>query len=155
MEYLKNHNTSPPRPSDSSKSGAKSSHSRTSQHSKTTTSSRRQVSDNSFPERRTSRTRSLDECRSHHYGNHSLSSVPRASASTSQKEDHSKSPDFSRSPWRRERKVRPRVERQEDGPSAQCHEGRPTDKTEAVNSGNVKPGVVNYEQSALYGARNF
>ena len=31
------------------------------------------------------------------------------------------------------------MERQEDGPSAQCHEDRPTDKNHAVNSGNVKP----------------
>ena len=38
------------------------------------------------------------------------------------------------------------MERQEDGPSAQRHEVRPTNENDAVNSGNVNPGVVNYEQ---------
>ena len=61
MERLKNHNTSPPRPSDSARNGAKSSRCRPGQHSKTTTSSRRQVSEDSSPERRPSKTRILDE----------------------------------------------------------------------------------------------
>ena len=54
MEHLKNHNTSPPRLSDSSKSGAKSSHSRPSKHTETMTSNRRKVLDDSSPERRPS-----------------------------------------------------------------------------------------------------
>ena len=106
-------------------------------------SSKRQFSDDSSPERRLSRTRSLDEYHSRHYGNRNVSSVPRASAS--RKRDCSKSRDFSRSPSRREREVRHRMERHEVGPSAQCHEDRPTDETEVAHSGNVTPGVVNYE----------
>ena len=89
---------------------------------------------------------SLDEYRSCHYGNRSLSSVPRASALTSRKLNRSRSRNFSRSPWRREKEIRPRVERQEDGPSAQHHEHRPTDENEVANFGNVNPGVVNEEQ---------
>ena len=85
VDHLKNHNTSPPHPSDSSRSGAKSSHSRPSQHSKTMTSSRREVSDDSSPDSRPNRTQSLDEYHSHHYGNFSLSSAPHASALTSRK----------------------------------------------------------------------
>ena len=112
MEHLKNHNTSLPRPSDSSISGAKSRHSRPSQCSITTTSSRRQFSDDSSPERRPSRTRSVDEYHSHQYGNRSVFSAPRASAS--RKRDCSRSRDFSRSPRRREREVRRRIECQED-----------------------------------------
>ena len=81
MERLKNHNTSPPHPSDTSRSGAKSSDSRPGQRSKTTTSSRRQFSDDNSPERMPSRTRSLDEYHSCHYGNRSVSSSPRAPAS--------------------------------------------------------------------------
>ena len=69
MERLKDHNTSPPRPSESSRSGAKSCHSRLSHRSTTTTSSRKQFSDDSSPERRPSRTRSLDDYHSRHYGN--------------------------------------------------------------------------------------
>ena len=42
MERLKDHNTSPPRPSESSRSGAKSCHSRPSHRSTTTTSRRKQ-----------------------------------------------------------------------------------------------------------------
>ena len=38
------------------------------------------------------------------------------------------------------------MEHQEDRPSAQHHKDRPTDETEATNSGNVNPGVVNYKQ---------
>ena len=106
MDCLKNYNTSLPRLSDSSRSGAKSSHSRPSQRSKTMTSSRRQFSDDNSPERRPSRTQSLDEYHSSYYGNRSVPSVPRASAS--QKRDHSRSRDFSRSSRRREREVRPR-----------------------------------------------
>ena len=37
------------------------------------------------------------------------------------------------------------MEHQEDGPGAQCLKDRPTDEIEAVNFGNVNPGVVNYE----------
>ena len=81
MECPKNHNKSLLCLSDSSRSGAKSSHSRPGQHSKTTMSSRRQGSDDSSPERRPSRTQSLDEYHSRHYGNCSVSSSPCASAS--------------------------------------------------------------------------
>ena len=141
MERLKNHNTSPSCPRDSPRSGAKSSHSRPSQHSKTTTSSRRQVSDDSSPERRPSRTWSLDEYHSRHYGNSSVSSAPRASVS--RKRDLSRSRDFSRSCEGDKEKL---GQCQEDMSSAQPHEDRPTDKTEVANSGNVNPGVVNHEQ---------
>ena len=96
MEHLKSHNVSPPHPRNPSRSGAESSHFRSNQHSKTTTSSRRQVSDDSSPERRPSRTWSLDEYHSRHYENRSVSSAPRASAS--RKCYHSRSRDFSRSP---------------------------------------------------------
>ena len=113
MERLKNHNTSPPRPSDSSRSGAKSSHSRPSQRSKTTTSSRRQFSDDDSPERMPSGTRSLDEYHSCHYGNRSVSSAPRAPASP---ENHGSEtvPDHMifQDPREGEREVGPRVERQ-------------------------------------------
>ena len=113
MERLKNQSTSSctslPRPSDSSRSGAKSSYSRPSQHTKTMMSNRRQVLDDSSPVGRLGRTWEFHSC---HYGNHSVSS---------------RSCDFSRSPQRRERELRPRVEHQEDGPGAQCHESRPTD----------------------------
>ena len=81
MERLKDHNTSPPRPSQSSRtgsSGAKSCHSRLSHRSITTTGSSRQFSDDSSPERRPSRTRSLDDYR-RHYGNGGISSEPRFS----------------------------------------------------------------------------
>ena len=101
MERLKDHNTSPPRPSQSSRtgsSGAKSCHSRRSHCSITTTGSRRQFADDSSPERRSSRTRSLDDYR-RHYGNRGISSEPRVSAS--QKRDRSRSHDVSRSPRRR------------------------------------------------------
>ena len=142
IEHLKNHNTSLPR--------------LTGQEvvqnlailglglvniSKTTTSSRRQVSDDSSPERRPSMTQSLDEYHSCHYGNRGVSSFPCASAS--QKQDRSRSRNFSRSPRRREREVRPGGECQVDRPSA--HEDWPTDEIEMVNFGNVNPGVVNYK----------
>ena len=110
MERLKDHNTSLPRPSQSSRtgsSGEKLCHSRLSHHSITTMSSRRRSSDNSSPERRPSRTRSLDDYH-RHYGNRGISSEPRVSAS--RKRDHSRSRDISRSPRRREREVRPRLE---------------------------------------------
>ena len=98
MERLKNHNTRLPCLSNSSRSGAKSNHSgpRPSQHSKIMMSSRRQVSDDSSPERRPGRTWSLDEYHSYHYGNRSVSSSPHASASW--KRDHSRSHNFLRSP---------------------------------------------------------
>ena len=106
MEQLKDHNTSPPRPSQSSRtgsSGAKSCHSRLSHRSITTTGSRRQFSDDSSPEKRPSRTRSLDDYHCH-YGNRGIFSEPRVLAS--RKRDHFRSRDVSRSPRRRERKVR-------------------------------------------------
>ena len=86
----------------------------------------------------------MDEYHSRHYGNCSVSSAPHASAS--RKQDHSRSCDFSRSQQKREREVRLRVEHHEVEPSAQRHEDRSTDETEVVNSGNVNPGVVNYDQ---------
>ena len=82
MERLKDHNTSPPRPSQLSRtggSGVKPCHSRLSHHSITTSGSRRQFSDDSSPERRPSRTKSLDD-HCHHYGNRGISSEPRVSA---------------------------------------------------------------------------
>ena len=57
----------------------------------------------------------------------------------------SRSHDFSRSPRRREREVRPRAECQGGEPSAQRHKDRPTDETEVANSVNVNSGIVNYE----------
>ena len=42
----------------------------------------------------------------------------------------------------------------EDQPSAQRHKDRPTDETEVANTGNVNPGVVNYEQGTpLWGQK--
>ena len=41
------------------------------------------------------------------------------------------------------------MERQEDGPGAQCHVDRPTAGNEVSNTSNVNPGVVNYEQGTL------
>ena len=79
MERLKDHNTSPPRPSQSSRagsSGAKACHSRLSHRSITTTGSRRRFSDDNSPERRPSRMRSLDDYR-RHYGNHGIALEPR------------------------------------------------------------------------------
>ena len=110
MERLKDHNTSPPRPSQSSRtgsSGAKACHSRLSHHSITKSGSRRQFSDDTSPERRPSRTRSLEDSRRHN-GNRGISSEPRFS--TSWKRDRSRLHDVSRSPSRRERVVRPRLE---------------------------------------------
>ena len=142
MERLKDHNTSPPRPSQSSRtgsSGAKSCHSRLSHRSITTTGSRRQFSDDSSPERRPSRTRSLDDYR-RHYGNRGISSEPRVSAS--RKRDRSRSRDVSSSPRRREREVRPRLKSREGDYGAQRHEDRPTDE---ANSSNANSGVANHE----------
>ena len=93
MERLKGHNTSPPRPSQSSRagsSGAKACHSRLSHRSITTTGSRRRFSDDSSPERRPSRTRGLDDYR-RHYGNRSIASKPRVPVS--RKRDRSRSRD--------------------------------------------------------------
>ena len=142
MESLKDHNTSPPRPSQSSRtssSRAKSCHSRLSHCSITTTGSRRQFSDDCSPERRPSRTRSLGDYR-HHYGNRGISSEPRVSAS--RKRDRARSCDVSSSPRRREREVRPRLESREGDYGAQRHEVRPTDE---ANSGNANSGVANHE----------
>ena len=86
MEHLKDHNTNPPRPSQSSRggsSGAEACHSRLSHHSITTTGSRRRFSDDSSPERRSSRTRSLDDYR-RHYGNRGIASEPRVPMSRKQ-----------------------------------------------------------------------
>ena len=96
MERLKDHNTSLPRPSQSSRagsSGAKACHSRLSHHSITTctTGSRRRFSDDSSPERRLSRTRSLDDYR-RHYGNRGIASKPRVPVS--RKRDRSRSRDL-------------------------------------------------------------
>ena len=101
--------------------------------------SRKQFSDDSSPERRPSRTRSLDDYR-RHYGNRGISSELRVSAS--RKRDRSRSRDISRSPRRREREVRPRLESQEGDYGAQHHEDRPTDE---ANSGNANSGVANRE----------
>ena len=137
MERLKDHNTSPPHLSQLSRtgsSGAKSCHC-----SITTTGSRKQFSDDSSPERRPSRTRSLDDYH-RHYGNHAISSELRVSAS--RKRDRSRSCDVSRSPRRREREVRPRLESREGDYGAQHHEDRPTDE---ANSGNANSGIANRE----------
>ena len=142
MEHLKDHNTSLPCPSRSSRtgsSGTKSCHSRPSHRSITTTGCRRQFSDYSSPERRPSRTRSLNDYH-RHYGNRGILSEPRVLASL--KRVRSRSCDVSRSPRRREREVRPRVERQEGDSSAQRHKDRPTDE---VNSVNANSGVANHE----------
>ena len=84
MECLKNHNASPSCLSDSfsSRSGTKCSHSRPShsEHSRTMTSSRRQVADNSSHERRPSRTGSLDDYHSLYYRRGSCSPVHSSSA---------------------------------------------------------------------------
>ena len=142
MERLKDHNTSPPRPSQSSRtgsSGTKACHSRLSHHSITKSGSRREFSDDSSPERRLSRTRSLDDYR-RHYGNRGISSEPRFS--TTRKRDRSRSRDVSRSPSRRERVVRPRLESREGDHDAQRHEDRPNDE---ASSGNANSGVANHE----------
>ena len=142
MESLKDHNTSPPCPSQSSRtgsSGAKSCQSRLSHRSITMTGSRRQSSDDSSPERRPNRTRSLDDYRCH-YGNRGISSELRVSAS--QKRDRSRSRDVSSSPRRREREVRPRLESREGDYGAQRHEDRPTDE---ANSGNANSDVANHQ----------
>ena len=143
MERLKGHNTGPPRPSESSRtggSGAKACHSRLSHHSITTSVSRRQFSDDSSPERRPSRTRSLDD-HLRHYGNRGISSEPRVSAS--RKRDRSRSRDVSRSPSRRERVVyRPRLESREGDYGAQRQDNSPNDE---ANSGNANSGVANHE----------
>ena len=142
MERLKDHNTSPPRPSQSSitgSSGAKACPSRLSHHSITASGSRRQFSDDSSPERKPSRTRSLDDHR-RHYGNLGISLEPCVSAS--RKRDRSRSRDVSRSPSRRERVVRPRLESREGDYGAQRHEDRPPDE---ANSGNANSGVANHE----------
>ena len=84
MEHMKNHNTCPPGPSDSfsSRGGKNSSYFRPShnKHSRTTSSSRKQVADNSSPEGRPSRTRSLDDYYSCHYRRRNFSPVHHPSA---------------------------------------------------------------------------
>ena len=75
-----------------------------------------------------------------HYGNRGISSEPRVSAS--RKRDRSRSHNVSRSPRRRERVVRPRLESREGNYGAQRHEDRPTDE---ANSGNANSGVANHE----------
>ena len=142
MERLKDHNTSLPHPSQSSRTGssrAKACHSRFSHHSITKSGSRKQFSDDSSPEGRPSRTKSLDYYR-RHYRNRSISSEPRVSVSW--KQDRSRSCDVSRSPIRRERVVRPRLESREGDHGAQRHEDRPDDE---ANSGNANSGVANHE----------
>ena len=117
MEHLKNHNTGRLCPSDSSssKSGTKSSRPSHNKHSRTTTSRRRQVADNSSPERRPCRTHSLDDYHSRHYRRHSFSPVHCSSGS--RRRDCFRSREISKSPLRREKEIRPRVEHQEDRPT--------------------------------------
>ena len=152
MEHLKDHNTSPPHPSQSSRtgsSGAKSCHSRPSHRSITTTGCRRQFSDDSSPERRPSMTSSLDD-HHRHYRNRGISSEPCVLVSLERV--RSRSRDISRSPRRREREVRPRVERQEGNSSAQRHKDRPTDE---ANSGNANSGVTTTSRVPLHGVKSF